>query len=118
MAHPRKRTFLPYMRGIIPEALRLGSLYLNPLEPDEGLASQRFEYMQDEQDQDTYEEVVKKWTWKRPEINRPFSMHFEHLTSASMGLSFADFLNLGGQPSKAEFCVVEGESGRCVKIRE
>jgi hypothetical protein len=40
----QKRTFLPYQRGIHPEALRLGSLYINPLEPTDGFASRRFEY--------------------------------------------------------------------------
>jgi hypothetical protein len=47
MAPQQKRTFLPYARGINPEELRIGSLYLNNLDPDDGLESRRFEY-QDE----------------------------------------------------------------------
>ena len=40
----QKRTFLPYETAVLPEDLRLGSLYLNPLEPVNGLARDRFEY--------------------------------------------------------------------------
>jgi hypothetical protein len=47
MAPEQKRTFLPYQRGIDPEALKLGSLYLNPLDPVDGLESTRFEYREE-----------------------------------------------------------------------
>jgi hypothetical protein len=46
MANRQYRTFLPYLRGIDPEALRIGSLYLNPLNPDDGLEDKRFEFLQ------------------------------------------------------------------------
>jgi len=47
MAPKEKRSFLPYSRGVDPEALRLGSLYLNPLDPEDGLESKRFEYQEE-----------------------------------------------------------------------
>ena len=47
MPPQQKRSFLPYERGINPEDLRLGSLYLNPLDPDDGLESKRFEYQEE-----------------------------------------------------------------------
>jgi hypothetical protein len=43
----QKRTFLTYERAVLPEDLRLGSLYLNPLEPVDGLERDRFEYREE-----------------------------------------------------------------------
>jgi hypothetical protein len=39
-----KRTYFPYEGGISPEQLRIGGLYLDPLNPNTGLAARRFEY--------------------------------------------------------------------------
>jgi hypothetical protein len=43
----QKRTFLPYQRGIDPEALKLGSLYLDPFNPVDGGEATRFEYLEE-----------------------------------------------------------------------
>ncbi|KAF2194089.1 hypothetical protein K469DRAFT_709596 [Zopfia rhizophila CBS 207.26] len=113
----QKRTFLPYLRGVTPEALRLGSLYLNPLEPNDGLASKRFEYRRDIEDQREYEIYVKKWTWKE-ESDRPFSIDFETSQSGSLGMSFSEWLSVKGERNKATMVTLEGESGRRLKIRD
>ncbi|KAF2749761.1 hypothetical protein M011DRAFT_465427 [Sporormia fimetaria CBS 119925] len=113
----QKRTFLPYLRGVPPEALRLGSLYMNPLEPSDGLASKRFEFRRDIEDQDDYEKLVKKWTWKE-ERDCPFSIEFETSQGGSLGVSFSDFVRLHGERSRSVLVTIQGESGRRLKIRD
>lgn len=114
----QKRTFLPYLRGVYPEDLRLGSLYINPLEPTDGLASLRWEFMGDEDDQDIYEKAISKWTRRRPEIDRPFAIEFEASKARSLGFNFTDFLGLNGTKSKESLVKIQGQSGRRVKIKK
>ncbi|KAH6615351.1 hypothetical protein C7974DRAFT_64595 [Boeremia exigua] len=113
----QKRTFLPYLRGVFPEELRLGSLYINPLEPTDGLASLRWEFMGDEDDQDVYEKVVSKWTRKRAEIDQPFSIEFEASKARSLGFNFTDFLGLNATKTKESMVKIHGQSGRRMKIK-
>lgn len=40
-----QRSFLPYTRGVEPLALRIGSLFLDPLNPDDGLEDKRCEFV-------------------------------------------------------------------------
>lgn len=114
----QKKTFLPYLRGILPEELRLGSLYINPLDPVDDLASRRWEYMEDEEDQTKYEEAVKKWTRRRPETDEPFSIEFEASKARSLGFSFTEFLNLSGAKTEDSLVKIEGKSGRRVRIKK
>ncbi|KAJ4347612.1 hypothetical protein N0V95_005258 [Ascochyta clinopodiicola] len=114
----QKRTFLPYLRGVPPEDLRLGSLYMNPLEPNDGLSSLRWEFMRDEEDQDIYDKAVSKWTRKRPEIDQPFSIKFEASKARSLGFSFTDFVNFKGEKNKESLVEIQGLSGRRIKIKE
>jgi hypothetical protein len=46
-AGEEKRTFLPYSRGIQPKDLRVGSLYIDPVNPVGGVEDQRFEYREE-----------------------------------------------------------------------
>lgn len=114
----QKRTFLPYLRGIYPEDLRLGSLYINPLEPTDGLSSLRWEFMGDEDDQDIYEQAIRKWTRRRPEIDRPFAIEFEASKARSLGFNFTEFLGLNGMRSKESLVKIQGQSGRRVRIKK
>ncbi|KAF3043267.1 hypothetical protein E8E12_010202 [Didymella heteroderae] len=113
----QKRTFLPYLRGVYPEDLRLGSLYINPLEPTDGLASLRWEFMGDEDDQEIYEKAISKWTRKRPEIDRPFAIEFEASKARSLGFKFTDLLGLNRTKAKESLVKIQGQSGRRVKIK-
>jgi hypothetical protein len=133
----QKRTFLPYLRGVACEALRLGSLYINPLEPDDGLASKRFEFRTEYvklfprsdpsisrevltccsiEDQNEYEKLVRKRT--REQKDHPFSIEFETSQAKSLGVSFSDVLTVAGERNKATLVRIQGESGRRLKIKE
>ncbi|KAJ4990032.1 hypothetical protein SVAN01_04495 [Stagonosporopsis vannaccii] len=113
----QKRTFLPYLRGVYPEDLRLGSLYINPLEPTDGLSSLRWEFMRDEEDQDVYEQAVSKWTRKRPEIDQPFAIEFEASKARSLGFNFTEFLGFNSTKTKDSMVKIQGQSGRRIKIK-
>lgn len=113
----QKRTFLPYERGIPPEDLRLGSLYINPLEPTDGLDSERFEYREDIERQTEYDAHIKQWT-RKEEIDVPFSIQFESSQASSVGLSFSEWLGVKGERDKAKLATLQGASGRRVKIRK
>jgi hypothetical protein len=114
----QKRTFLPYLRGVPPEDLRLGSLYLNPLEPNDGLASLRWEFMKDGEDQGVYDKAVSKWTRTRAEVDHPFSIKFEASKARSLGFSFTDIVNVSGERKKESLVEINGLSGRRVRIKE
>ena len=118
MEGEQKRTYLPYLRGIPPEDLRLGSLYINPLEPNNGLASRRWEFMKDEDDQEEYDKQVKQWTRKRPEIDEPFSMNFEASKAKSLGFTFTDLFDFKGEKNKSDRITIKGASSRRITIKE
>lgn len=117
MPPQQKRTFLPYSRGINPEDLRLGSLYLNPLDPDDGLESKRFEYKED-LEQDDYEEHVKKWTRKEQKDEGGCSLDFELSKDTSVALKFSDVLKAEASANSTITATLKGESGRRLKIKK
>ncbi|KAJ4297942.1 hypothetical protein N0V90_005841 [Kalmusia sp. IMI 367209] len=113
----QKRTFLTYERGILPEDLRLGSLYINPLEPTDGLDSTRYEYRDDIEDQADYETHIRKYT-RREELDaKGFSVQFQRSKLKSADISFASFIGLGANRENATTVTLSGTSGRRVKIR-
>ncbi|KAH6702883.1 hypothetical protein BKA61DRAFT_198094 [Leptodontidium sp. MPI-SDFR-AT-0119] len=117
MAPQQKRSFLPYSRGINPEDLRLGSLYLNPLDPDDGLESKRFEYQED-LDQDEYEKHVQKWIRREQNDERGCSLDFEVSKDTSLALKFSDLLKAEGNANSTVAATLEGRSGRRLKIKK
>jgi hypothetical protein len=117
MAPKEKRSFLPYSRGVDPEALRLGSLYLNPLDPEDGLESKRFEYQED-LDQAEYEERIKPWIWKEQKDERGFSLDFQVTKDNSMGLKLSDIVKGEANAGSTVSAVLEGKSGRRLKIKK
>ena len=117
--HTQKRTFLPYLRGIPSRALRLGSLYMNPLAPMDTLASLSFRFMGTEKNQSVYEAAVGKWTWDElGDIDRPFAMEFEATKARSLGIGFTDFLSGNKTTSDRTLVKIQGESGRRMQIEE
>ncbi|KAF4628822.1 hypothetical protein G7Y89_g9326 [Cudoniella acicularis] len=117
MRPQQKSTFLPYTRGINPEDLRLGSLYLNPLDPDDGLESKRFEYREDLVEQDEYEKHVMKWC-RREQIERDCKLDFSLSKDTSLALKFSDFIKAEGNANSTVAATLEGKSGRRMKIRK
>ncbi|KAG4433272.1 hypothetical protein IFR05_011242 [Cadophora sp. M221] len=117
MAPQQKRSFLPYTRGINPEDLRLGSLYLNPLDPDDGLESKRFEYQED-LDQEEYEKHVQKWIRREQKDERGCSLDFEMSKDTSLALKFSDLVKAEGSANSTVTATLEGKSGRRLKIKK
>ncbi|KAF2642729.1 hypothetical protein P280DRAFT_506088 [Massarina eburnea CBS 473.64] len=112
----QKRTFLPYERSILPEDLRLGNLYINPLDPTDGLDTTRFEYRED-LGQEAYELHVRQWT-RKEENDVPFSVRFERAQAASANISFSEWATVGTKRDKATHACLQGASGRRVKIKK
>jgi len=135
MAPQQKRSFLPYTRGINPEDLRLGSLYLNPLDPDDGLESKRFEYQEEQVEpstmseriianhensleQEEYEEHVSKWIRREQKDERGCSLDFELSKDTSLALKFSDLMKAEGNANSTVTATLEGKSGRRLKIKK
>merc|ERR1711881_355172 len=110
------RTFLPYLRGIDPEALRIGSLYLNPLNPDDGLEDKRFEFGQGIE-QEEYEKAIKRYSWKEQTDDRGVSLEFAISKETAAGFHFSEWLHLEGEASGRVAAVLEGQKGRRLKLR-
>ncbi|KAK6359277.1 hypothetical protein TWF696_000440 [Orbilia brochopaga] len=89
MIAEQKRTYLVYSRGLLPEDLKLGSLYLDPANPLDG-ERKRFESSLDESE-------LAKWTGT-PDVTAPLTLSF----SASRHWTIASGL----------FNLLEGEIGR------
>ncbi|KAH7336624.1 hypothetical protein BKA65DRAFT_553262 [Rhexocercosporidium sp. MPI-PUGE-AT-0058] len=117
MAPQQKRSFLPYTRGINPEDLRLGSLYLNPLDPDDGLESKRFEYQED-LEQEEYEAHVQKWIRREQKDERGCSLDFEISKETLLALNFSDWVKAEGNAHSTVTATLEGKSGRRLKIKK
>ncbi|KAL5384340.1 hypothetical protein DPSP01_005487 [Paraphaeosphaeria sporulosa] len=113
----QKRTFLPYETAVLPEDLRLGSLYLNPLEPVNGLARDRFEYRRDLVEQSDYETHISNFTRKAKAV-KGYSHGFQRSHMNSAGLSFTSFLGLGSKRENSVHITLTGTSGRRVQIRD
>jgi len=113
----QKRSFLPYSRGINPENLRLGGLYLNPLDPDDGLESKRFEYRED-LDQTKYEEHIKTWIQKEQKDERGCSLDFQLTRDTSLALIFSDLVKAEAGANSTVGATLEGLSGRRLKINK
>ncbi|KAL2063778.1 hypothetical protein VTL71DRAFT_5583 [Oculimacula yallundae] len=117
MAPQQKRSFLPYERGINPEDLRLGSLYLNPLDPDDGLERKRFEY-QEELEQDEYEKHIHNWIRREQKDENGCSIDFVISQDSSLGVKFSDLIKAEGNSASTITATLEGKSGRRLKIKK
>ena len=111
------RTFLPYLRGISPKHLRLGNLYINPLEPTGRSETERWEFMEDD-DHEAYEKAIGKWLWEPEEPERPFSVEFEAGKARSMGFNVTELLNLNGSKAADSLIRIQGQSGRRIQIKK
>ncbi|KAL5444399.1 hypothetical protein PMIN06_008410 [Paraphaeosphaeria minitans] len=112
----QKRRFLPYETPVLPEDLRLGSLYLNPLEPVDGLARDRFEYREDLVEQSEYDTHISNFT-RREVVVKGYAHQFQRSHMSSAGLSFTSFLGLGSKRENSVQITLTGTSGRRVRIR-
>jgi len=116
MGPQQKRSFLPYSRGINPGDLRLGSLFLNPLDPDDGLESKRFEY-QPSLKQEEYDEHVAPWLRDEQLDERGFRLEFQITSNTSLALQFSDLLKAEGSGHSTTTATLIGASGRRLKIK-
>jgi hypothetical protein len=116
MANRQYRTFLPYLRGLDPEALRIGSLYLNPLNPDDGLEDKRFEFLQGIEQED-YEQELKRYSWKEQSDSLGVSLEFAISKETAAGFHFSEWLHLDSESSTRVTAVLEGKKGRRLKLR-
>lgn len=116
MGPQQKRSFLPYSRGINPADLRLGSLYLNPLDPDDGLESKRFEYQQNLK-QKEYNKHIAPWLRDEQKDERGFRLDFQVTKHTSLAVQFSDFIKAEGSAHSTIAATLAGKSGRRLKIR-
>ncbi|CZT52392.1 uncharacterized protein RSE6_13725 [Rhynchosporium secalis] len=117
MAPQQKRSFLPYERGINLEDLRLGSLYLNPLDPDDGLERKRFEYQED-LEQEEYEAHIQKYIRREQKDEKGCSIDFVISKDSSLGVKFSDLIKAEGSANSTITATLEGKSGRRLKIKK
>ncbi|KAI0801677.1 hypothetical protein GGR55DRAFT_701363 [Xylaria sp. FL0064] len=97
----QKNTYLPYTRGILPDELRLGSLYLDPYNPNLGLEKLRFEYKEKILSGQKYWESIKAWTGE-PEVDdiEPYILKFQATTEWASQAKVIDAANLGADKTK------------------
>ncbi|PQE08860.1 Metacaspase-1 protein [Rutstroemia sp. NJR-2017a BBW] len=108
MSGQQKRTYLVYSRGLLPQDLKLGSLYLDPANPLDG-EYKRFESVLGEDD-------LKDWTGV-PEIDKPIELK---ITASRLWLINSGLFSLVrgeiGRESSYEV-KISGTSGRRFQIK-
>jgi len=109
MATDQKRTYLVYSRGLLPEDLTLGSLYLDPANPLDG-EQKRFECPLQQPD-------LQPWTGN-PEYDEPCMLKFT--ASRQWLINSGLFALLKGQAGRggSEEVSVSGKSGRRQRIKK
>ncbi|OCL13544.1 hypothetical protein AOQ84DRAFT_436266 [Glonium stellatum] len=114
MKEKQKHTYLPYQRGIHPNRLRIGSLYLDPFNPNLGLETKRFEY-QENTTEDEYWSQIKQWT-EEEQSDTPYSLTFEASKSWLIGAAAFSALHADADREGNAYATIEGSSGRRLQI--
>ncbi|KAJ8124061.1 hypothetical protein ONZ43_g137 [Nemania bipapillata] len=115
----QKNTYLPYGRGILPDELRLGSLYLDPDNPNIGLEKFRFEYKERILSSEKYWESIKAWTGE-PEVDdiEPYILRFQVTTEWASQAKVIDAANLGADKAKTRDVSIIGTQARRYQIKK
>ncbi|KAI1201078.1 hypothetical protein F5X97DRAFT_291261 [Nemania serpens] len=115
----QKNTYLPYGRGIRPDELRLGSLYLDPHNPNLGLEKFRFEYKEKILSSEKYWESIKAWTGE-PEVDdiEPYILRFQATTDWASQAKLIDAANVGADKSRTRDVSIIGTQARRYQIRK
>ncbi|KAI1117283.1 hypothetical protein F5Y14DRAFT_403814 [Nemania sp. NC0429] len=115
----QKNTYLPYGRGILPDELRLGSLYLDPHNPNLGLEKFRFEYKEKILSGEKYWESIKAWTGE-PEVDDidPYILRFQATTDWASQAKLIDAANVGADKSKTRDVSITGTQARRYQIKK
>ncbi|KAI1131932.1 hypothetical protein F5Y10DRAFT_25972 [Nemania abortiva] len=115
----QKNTYLPYGRGIPPDELRLGSLYLDPHNPNIGLEKFRFEYRERTLSSERYWESIKAWTGE-PEVDdiEPYVLRFEVTTEWAAQAKVIDAANIGVDKAKMRDVSIVGTQARRYQIKK
>ncbi|KAI1284650.1 hypothetical protein F5Y07DRAFT_11033 [Xylaria sp. FL0933] len=115
----QKNTYLPYTRGILPDELRLGSLYLDPYNPNLGLEKLRFEYKEKILSYEKYWESIKAWTGE-PEVDdiEPYILKFQATTEWASQAKVIDAANLGADKTKTRDVSIVGTQARRYQIKK
>ncbi|KAI0434710.1 hypothetical protein F5Y09DRAFT_337377 [Xylaria sp. FL1042] len=114
----QKNTYLPYIRGILPDELRLGSLYLDPYNPNLGLEKLRFEYKEKILPGEKYWESITAWTGE-PEVDdiEPYILRFQATTEWASQANVIDAANLGADKTKTRDVSIVGTQARRYQIK-
>ncbi|KAI1429555.1 hypothetical protein F5Y12DRAFT_796471 [Xylaria sp. FL1777] len=114
----QKNTYLPYTRGIPPDELRLGSLYLDPHNPNLGLEKHRFEYKQKTLSGEKYWESIQAWTGE-PEVDdiEPYILKFQATTEWASQAKVVDAANLGADKTRTRDVCIVGTQARRYQIK-
>ncbi|KAI0490820.1 hypothetical protein F4859DRAFT_24728 [Xylaria cf. heliscus] len=115
----QKNTYLPYTRGILPDELRLGSLYLDPHNPNLGLEKFRFEYKERILSNEQYWESIQAWTGE-PEVDdiAPYILRFQASTEWASQAKVIDAVNVGADKTKTRDISIVGTQARRYQIKK
>ncbi|KAI1745817.1 hypothetical protein F4680DRAFT_4 [Xylaria scruposa] len=115
----QKNTYLPYTRGIPPDELRLGSLYLDPHNPNLGLEKFRFEYKEKILSSEKYWESIQAWTGE-PEVDdiAPYVLTFQSSTEWAAQAKVIDAANIGADRSRTRDVSIVGTQARRYQIKK
>ncbi|KAH8162121.1 hypothetical protein CIB48_g6139 [Xylaria polymorpha] len=115
----QKNTYLPYTRGIPPDELRLGSLYLDIYNPNLGLEKLRFEYREKSLSNEKYWESIQAWTGE-PEVDdiAPYVLRFQASTEWASQAKVIDAINLGADKTKTRDVSIVGTQARRYQIKK
>ncbi|KAI0525330.1 hypothetical protein F5B22DRAFT_334309 [Xylaria bambusicola] len=114
----QKNTYLPYTRGILPDELRLGSLYLDPYNPNLGLEKYRFEFKEKTLREERYWELITAWTGE-PEVDdiEPYILRFQATTEWAAQAKIIDAANVGADKTKTRDVSIVGTHARRYQIK-
>jgi hypothetical protein len=118
MSTTQIHSFLPYERGINPEDLRIGSLYLNIFNIEESKQRERFEYRRDLKTQAEYEKEIEPWSTKPQIDSKGYGINFELSKETSMSVKFSEWIKAEGGADGKVTATLEGDSGRRLRIKE
>ncbi|KAK6352578.1 hypothetical protein TWF730_009402 [Orbilia blumenaviensis] len=109
MVGKQKKTYLVYSRGLLPEDLKLGSLYIDPANPLDG-ERKRFESSLSESE-------LANWVGK-PDVNAPLTLSFS--ASRQWTVASGIFSLLDGEigRGRSKDIIISGKSGTRFEIRK
>ena len=118
MSTTQIHSFLPYERGINPEDIRIGSLYLDIFNIEESKQRERFEYRRDLKTQAEYEKAIEPWSTKPQIDTKGYGINFELSKETSMSVKFSEWIKAEGGDDGKVTAILEGDSGRRLRIKE